>query len=328
MKILVTGGAGFIGSNLVDRLLKHKHEVVAIDDLSGGNIDNLPNDPSLYFEQEDCRDSHQIDKIFKEYRPDLVYHLAANAAENKSQFSPIDISSRGYMASINVLTSAIRHSVKKFIFTSSIAVYGKAQLPYRETDRPEPEDLYGIGKLAFEEALKVMSKVHGIDYVILRPHNVYGPKQSMADPFRNVVTIFMNSCLNNFPHILYGKGNMVRCFTYIDDVTDALYKSMDLSKTTINVGSSTPYTVKELSDLIIETSKIKVPQELVPPRPQEIMKAISDHTLSDKIFKIKPTSLEEGIKLTWKWVKNQPPVTPMYSNLEIVNDKLPVNWRK
>jgi UDP-glucose 4-epimerase len=231
------------------------------------------------------------------------------------------------MAGINVLTSSIRHGVKKLIFTSSIAVYGKAQLPYKETDKPEPEDLYGIGKLAFEESLKVMSRVHGIEYVILRPHNVYGPKQSMADPFRNVVTIFMNACLNEKPHVLYGEGKMVRCFTYIDDIVQALYKSLDLSGVTINVGSPQPHTVKELSDLIINVSKIKVAQEMLPPRPQEIMEAISDHTLSDKIFKIKPTPLEEGIKQTWKWVKNQPPVIPVYSNLEIVNDKLPVNWR-
>ncbi|MCL4416272.1 MAG: NAD-dependent epimerase/dehydratase family protein [Actinobacteria bacterium] len=186
MKILVTGGAGFIGSHLVDGLTADRHSVVAVDDLSGGHWRNIRSDGISI--RADCRDTKEMDKIFKKHKPQVVYHLAANAAENKAQFSPIDITSRNYDAFIKVLTPFIKYGGKRFIFTSSIAVYGKLQTPFMEHDKPEPEDLYGITKLAAEQTLQVMSSVHGFEYVITRPHNVYGPRQNMSDPYRNVVT--------------------------------------------------------------------------------------------------------------------------------------------
>jgi UDP-glucose 4-epimerase len=326
MNILVTGGAGFIGSNLVDRLLKEGHIVTAFDDLSGGYLDNLPNHPRLTFLNVDCQNFKMVDDNFINF--DVVYHLAANAAENKAQFSPVDISLRGYMAAINVLTAAIRHKVPKFIFTSSIAVYGNGTNGFKETDKPEPEDLYGIGKLAFEESLKVMADVHGFEYVILRPHNVYGPKQNMADPFRNVVTIFMNSILHNRPYVLYGNGEMTRCFTYIDDIVECLYKSLKLKDTTVNVGSSTPASIKELSNLILRITNSTLEPIMLPSRPHEVMQAVSDHTLASKLFKISETPLEYGLQKTWEWVKQHGPVETKLQDIEIDSDKLPVNWKK
>jgi UDP-glucose 4-epimerase len=326
MNILCTGGCGFIGSNLVDRLLKDGHNVCVFDDLSGGYIENLPFNPRLTFRSIDCRNFEQLDVNFEQF--DVVYHLAANAAENKAQFSPVDISSRGYMAAINVLTASIRHKVPKFIFTSSIAVYGNGANGFKETDKPEPEDLYGIGKLAFEEALKVMADVHEFEYVILRPHNVYGPKQNMADPFRNVVTIFMNSILHNKPYALYGNGEMTRCFTYIDDIIECLYKSLKLSNVTVNVGASTPTTIKELSNLILEITNSILEPIMLPARPHEVMQAVSDHTLASKLFEIKETGLKEGLLKTWGWIKQHGPVETKLQDIEIDSDKLPVNWKK
>ena len=193
VKVLVTGGAGFIGSHLVDKLIHKGYPVFVIDDLSGGRKENVNQSAKLY--QCDLRDVEKTDRIIKKIKPELVFHLAANAAENKAQFSPIDITSRNWNAFINTLVSSVRSGMKRIVVTSSIAVYGSLQTPFKETDRPEPEDLYGISKLAMEEALKVLSKVHKFEYVITRPHNVYGPRQNMTDPYRNVVTIFMNSLM-------------------------------------------------------------------------------------------------------------------------------------
>lgn len=324
MKILITGGAGFIGSNLADRLIK-EHQVFVVDDLSGGYKHNLPKEVKFY--KVDCRDFKKVDKVISKVKPEVVYHLAANAAESKAQFSPVDITSRGYQASVNVLTASIRHKVKKFIFTSSIAVYGRGQIPFKENDKPEPEDLYGIGKLAFEESLKVMSQIHGIDYVILRPHNVYGPKQNMADPFRNVVTIFMNSIMNNKSYCLYGYGRMVRCFTYIDDVVEALHQSLKLSKVTLNIGSSEAVTVSQLSKIILKVLGSDLKPKLLPKRPNEVLRAISDHSLSSRYLKVKETPLKVGIEKTWQWVRTQRPAKIRFDQIEIQSDKLPINWR-
>ena len=129
--------------------------------------------------------------------------------------------------------------MKRFIFTSSIAVYGKLQVPFKEKDKAEPEDLYGVSKLAFEQSLKILSRVHNFEYVITRPHNVYGPRQNMRDPYRNVVTIFMNSLLQNKRYHIYGDGEQRRCFSYIDDVISALIKCahQKVSGMTFNIGS-------------------------------------------------------------------------------------------
>src|SRR5258708_2872263 len=153
-RVLVTGGAGFIGSHLVDKLLKHGHEVCVVDDLSGGYRRNL--NPKAKFYKCDLRGRDPSDKrdifgICNHFQPEIVFHLGANAAENKAQFSPIDITSRNYDAFIHTLTAAIKikkSGFKRFVTTSSIAVYGALQTPFKESNKPEPEDLYGISKLA------------------------------------------------------------------------------------------------------------------------------------------------------------------------------------
>lgn len=322
MNILVTGGAGFIGSHLVDRLIDEGHQVTVIDDLSGGYLKNV--NQRAKFIEIDCRNSMEVDAVFQKF--DIVYHLAANAAESKGQYSPIDVTSRGYQASINVLTAAIRHTVKKFIFISSIAVYGHIQSPFREQCKPQPEDLYGIGKLAFEESLKVMADVHHFDYVILRPHNVYGPRQNMADPFRNVVTIFMNAILNEKPYALYGYGRMSRCFSYISDVIECMYQARKLKNKTVNIGSSEVSTIRHLSDLIQKTTNTRIPPYTLPARPREVARAVSDHTLAHKLFKYTDTPLDTGIAVTWEWVRSMGPVETKYDNIEI-HTNLPPNWK-
>lgn len=329
MKVLITGGAGFIGSHLVDRFLKNRDEVIVIDDLSGGYKRNL--DKSVKFYNVDLRDAKETDRTIKKIKPKIVYHLAANAAENKAQFSPIDITSRNYSTFINTLVASIKYGMKRFVITSSIAVYGGLQTPFKEKHKPEPEDLYGISKLAMEESLKVLSKVHEFEFVITRPHNVYGPRQNMTDPYRNVVTIFMNSILKKKPYYIYGKGNQRRCFSYIDDVVEALYKCAEakVNKMTFNIGADKDYSLNELSEVIQEVAGVNIPPVYIPDRPQEVKIAIADHAQAKKYLKYSDgTKLEDGLKKTWEYVKELGPQKEIFTEIELPSIKLPQNWSR
>lgn len=327
-KVLVTGGAGFIGSHLADKLIHNSHEVFIIDDLSGGKRENINPDAKFYL--CDLRDVKKTDHIIKKIRPEIVFHLAANAAENKAQFSPIDITSRNWNTFINTLISSIRAGMKRIIVTSSIAVYGSLQTPFKETDKPEPEDLYGISKLAIEEALKVLSKVHKFEYVITRPHNVYGPRQNMTDPYRNVVTIFMNSLMKKESYYIYGDGKQKRCFSYIDDVVEAIFASGfgDFHGITFNVGADRDYSLNELSDTIQQITKIYIPPIYIDERPQEVKIAVADHNLAKKYLRYKDqTSLKEGIRLTWEYAKKLGPQEYIFEEVELDSPLLPKNWK-
>lgn len=321
-KVLVTGGAGFIGSHLIDKLEAEGHDVWFLDDLSGGSLANLPGKTPGFL--IDLRNAERTAKAIELIKPEIVYHLAANAAENKAQFSPVDVTSRNYSAFINVLTPFIKYGGRRFVFTSSIAVYGALQTPFKETDKPEPEDLYGITKLAAEQTLKVMSQVHDFEYVIARPHNVYGPRQNMRDPYRNVVTIWMNKVIKGEHLPIYGDGLQRRCFSYIDDVVDALFKCgfKEVAGKTFNIGSDYDYCLNELARLITDGQV-----EYLESRPQEVKVAISDHTQCKNLLGYHETPLSEGIAITWEWAKRQGPQEPNYTFLEIPSDKAPSNWR-
>lgn len=327
-KILVTGGAGFIGSHLVDKLVEAKHQVFIIDDLSGGKKGNVNQKAKLFI--CDLRDSQKADKAIKEIRPEIVFHLAANAAENKAQFSPIDITSRNWNTFINTLVSSLQAGMKRIIVTSSIAVYGSLQTPFKETDKPEPEDLYGVSKLAMEEALKILSKVHKFEYVITRPHNCYGPRQNMNDPYRNVVTIFMNALLKGMPYYIYGDGKQRRCFSFIDDVVNAIFKCGfgNFNAMTFNIGADKDYSINELSKTIQQVTGINIPPVYLDERPQEVKEAVADHTQAKKYLGYKDkTSLSEGIKATWKYAKQLGPQEYIYDRVELDSPMLPKNWR-
>jgi UDP-glucose 4-epimerase len=291
MKIAVTGSAGLIGANLTKKLTKLGHEVYGIDLVTGC----------------DLGDEKNTDRVFSEIRPDFVYHLAAEAAEARGQTAPVDMTRQNSGIFVNTLKASINAGTKRFIYTSSVAVYGEANVPYKEDGPTIPKDIYGVNKLACEQMLKIMAKVHKFEYTIFRPHNIYGPGQSMKDPYKNVVALFMRKLLEGQPYVLYGEGKMRRAFSYVDDVVDALADALKpaYANQTLNVGSEKDVSIKELSDLIQEITGIRVEIELLKARPQEISMFLADHTNQRQLCKYKETPIREGLEKTWEWVKEQ-----------------------
>ena len=228
MRSLVTGGAGFMGSHVAEHLLKEGHEVVILDDLSGGFVDNIPK--GAKFVKGSITNKGLIDHLFQEYKFDYVFHLAAYAAEGLSHFIRTFNYDNNLMGSMNLINASIHHEIKCFVFTSSIAVYGSAQNPMTEDLSPQPEDPYGIAKAAVEQDLKVAHEMFGLNHIIFRPHNVYGEKQNIGDKYRNVIGIFMNRIMQGEPMAIFGDGDQSRAFTHIDDVAPIIAKSVNVQE--------------------------------------------------------------------------------------------------
>lgn len=324
MKVLVTGQSGLIGSHLVDLLIKHGHEVYGI------SRTNRNENPKCHNYCLDLNDTVKAKTIIESIAPEVVFALAANAAQGKSFFSPIDTTTNNINVFFNTLVPSIRAgSLKRVIFTSSAAIYGSIKNIFKESDTPAPQDIYGISKLMIEDSLKNMSPVHGFEYVIIRPHNVFGPRQIMDDPYRNVVTLFMNHILRGEPYSIYGDGEMRRCFSYVEDVVDIIYRSgfEEVAGMTFNVGSDLDWSLNQLSDAIQKISGQIVAPVYLPDRVQEVHAAILNHDLIKKTFGYKDTSLNEAIKKTWKWAKKQGPQEYVYTELELPNKLVPENWK-
>ncbi|MFN3876362.1 MAG: NAD-dependent epimerase/dehydratase family protein, partial [Flavobacteriales bacterium] len=222
---LVTGGAGFMGAHIVKELLDMGHAVVALDDLSGGFADQV--DPRAVFVQGSITDHALVDRLFEQHRFDHVYHLAAYAAEGLSHFIRRFNYTNNLIGSVNLINASVRHGVKCFVFTSSIAVYGALKPPMREDMAPMPEDPYGVAKLAVEQDLHAARGMFGLDYVVFRPHNVYGEFQNLGDRYRNVVGIFMNQLMQGRPLTIFGDGEQQRAFTYVGDIAPIIARAAE-----------------------------------------------------------------------------------------------------
>lgn len=337
MRILVTGSAGFMGSHLVDALLNLGHEVYGVDDFSGGCLRNV--NPKSKFTKLDLRDREKTRSYIEKVRPKIVFHLAADATEGRSQFTPINCTERNYLAYLNVLVPAIKNSLEKVLLTSSMSVYGVQKPPFSEDMERKPEDIYGISKAAMERATEILSEVHGFRYTIIRPHNVYGPRQNLADPYRNVVGIFINCILNNKHFYIYGDGKQKRAFSYIDDVTPFIVKAgfqKNCDGEIINIGPTKEYTINQLTKVVLKTffPSGRIPKSLrpkyLPPRPKEVKEAWCTEAKAKKILGYKTTvSLKEGVKRMVEWAKKIGPQKFIYlDDLEIVGKTTPVTWHK
>ncbi len=249
MKALVTGGAGFIGSHVAKSLLKEGYDVVVLDDLSGGNRSNVPQEAR--FIKGSITDYELLQQLFTEERFDYVFHLAAYAAEGLSHFIRRYNYQNNLIGSTNLINQSILHQVKCFVFTSSIAVYGAGQVPMTEALTPQPEDPYGVAKYAVELDLKAAHEQFGLDYIIFRPHNVYGEGQNAGDKYRNVIGIFMNLHEQGKPFTIFGDGKQTRDFIYVGDIADTCITALEGTVTgACNIATGTQSTLLDLIEVL------------------------------------------------------------------------------
>ncbi len=324
---LVTGGAGFMGSHVAESLLARGHELVVLDDLSGGFEDNIPQ--GARFVRGSILDRDLLEGLFDTYAFDFVYHLAAYAAEGLSHFIKRFNYENNLIGSVNLINASVNHGVKCFVFTSSIAVYGSGQTPMREEMAPAPEDSYGIAKLAVEQELRVSHEMFGLNYVIFRPHNVYGERQNIGDRYRNVIGIFMNQLLKSRPMTIFGDGTQRRAFTHISDVAPAIARSVEVSEArnqVFNIGADQPYTVNELADVVAASMGLDRRVEHLEAR-NEVKTAFSDHTKARRVFgSPSSTSLRDGVRAMAEWVKaHGARESCIFKNLEIAKN-IPPSW--
>ena len=304
-QVLVTGAAGFIGSHVARHLQKAGLKVIGLDDLSGGFRDYVPE--GVKFVEGSVSDSALVKKLFADNKFDYVFHLAAYAAEGLSHFIKHFNYTNNLLGSVNLINASVNHGVKCFVFTSSIAVYGRNQLPMTEDAMPQPEDPYGIAKYAVEMDLRESHEMFGLNYVIFRPHNVYGEFQNIGDRYRNVIGIFMNQIMQGQPMTIFGDGTQTRAFSYIDDVAPVIAASITRSKSynqVFNVGADKPYSVNELATVVTKAMGATSPIKHLEAR-NEVVHAYSAHEKVRQHFGdlIKNVSLEEGVAKMAAWAR-------------------------
>lgn len=328
MKSLVTGGAGFIGSHVARHCLEMGHEVVVLDDLSGGFGDQVP--AGATFVDGSVTDEALVTSLFDEHGFDYVYHLAAYAAEGLSHFIRRFNYRNNLIGSVNLINEAVKHDVRCFVFTSSIAVYGAAQLPMDEATVPQPEDPYGVAKYAVEMDLRAAHEMFGLNSVIFRPHNVYGENQNIGDRYRNVIGIFMNQIMQGQPLTVFGDGTQTRAFSYIDDVAPPIADCVNLPQAyneVFNIGADTPYSVNELAQVTARAFGVESEINYLPAR-NEVLHAYADHSKAQRIFEQgEPVALEDGIGRMAAWARTVGArQSAPFAGVEVLKN-MPPSWR-
>ena len=307
--VLITGVAGLLGSRLADWIIENKsdeYQVIGVDDLSGGYKDNIH--PDVKFWQMDLV-NHPIENIFEAHKIDYVYHFAAYAAEGLSPFIRSYNYDNNLKATARLVNECIKNDVKRLVFTSTMAVYGHGEGGiFHEDMIRNPIDPYGIAKMACERDIEVANEQHGLDYCIIRPHNVYGAKQNIWDKYRNVLGIWMYYLLNDQPITIFGDGTQRRAFSYIDDSLEPLFRAHlepKASKQIINLGGIEDYSILHCAEAL---QKVTGKGEIVHlEKRHEVHTAVPTWQKSVDIlgFEYK-TSLEEGLMRMWDWAQLQP----------------------
>jgi UDP-glucose 4-epimerase len=304
MKILVTGGAGFIGSNLVDALVAQGHEILVIDNLSSGQKEHLNQKAKLY----EADVSHQdISKIFETEKPEVIFHLAAQIDINKSVADPIWDAQQNILASINLLENAKKFGVKKFIFTSSAGVYGDNGII------PTPEDSpllapspYGTGKLATERYLDFYYKTFGLPYVALRLSNAYGPRQKSRSGGA-VIAIFCEKAVNGESGVIEGTGEQTRDYIFIDDIISAKLAALSSDKVGVyNIATNKEVSIKQIAETIKKLTDGKIDFVHGPARSVDQQRSALDYSRAKNELGWEPkVSLEQGLAKTLEWFKSK-----------------------
>ena len=309
MKIFVTGCAGLLGANYTRHLLANGHEVIGIDDLSGGYKAFVTKGENFSFVKLNLERRKKIVELFEEHKPEVLVHFAAYAAEGLSPFIRNYNYRNNLICSANLINECIKHDTK-FIFTSSMAVYGEQEPPFTEDKRPQPIDPYGIAKYAVECDLKLAHEQFGLRYNIVRPHNVLGIYQNIWDKYRNVIGIFIRKTLNGQPILVYGDGEQTRAFSdikYYMEPFDRLLTEYDGE--IFNIGADKHFTLNEVADAVQKVGKkygYEVPIEHGEPR-HEVKHAYCDHTKAKSMLQFRDgTNLEELIESMFVWAMKQP----------------------
>lgn len=305
--VLITGVAGLIGSNFARYLIDNKDvEVIGIDNFSGGQKEFVPD--GIIFYQTDLLDYDQVSKIFDQHQINYIYHFAAYAAEGLSPFMRVFNYRTNLLTTTNLINNAIKHKVKRFVFTSSMAVYGRGDPPFDENDDPSPIDPYGISKLACELDLKVAGEQHGLDWCVIRPHNVYGPQQNIWDMYRNVLGIWIYKLLNKEKLTIYSDGTQERAFSYIDDILEPLWNagiSPKASRQIINLGGIHHSQLKDVANILIDIAGYGEVVHLEPRH--EVKYAYSTYQKSVDLLGFEhKTNIRDGLTKMWKWAQKEP----------------------
>ncbi len=304
-KIIITGVAGLLGSRMAEWIIENhpEHTIIGIDDLSGGYKDYVP--AKVQFHQLDLSKDNITD-LFE--GATIVYHFAAYAAEGLSPFIRKYNYNSNLIATANVVNACIQHSISRLVFTSSMAVYGHGNPPFKEEDQPNPIDPYGVAKYACEMDIQIAAEQHGLEYCIIRPHNVYGYNQNIWDRYRNVLGIWMYQHINGLPFTIFGDGSQQRAFSFIDDCLLPLWKAGNDARAKnriINIGSWKYWSIKDAAETlkrIIGNGEIKHEQAR-----HEVKDALPAHELSVTLLDYEDkTTLEEGLTQMWNWAKQQP----------------------
>lgn len=308
MNILITGVAGLLGSRLGDYIIYNNlaNRIIGIDDLSGGYKENI-NDKIIFYENNIL--DINLSEIFKKEKPDVVFHLAAYAAEGLSPFIRTYNYDNNLKCTAKIVNECIKNNVKRLVFTSSLAIYGHGYGGiFHEDQKPQPIDPYGVAKYACEMDIQIAGEQHGLDWCIIRPHNVYGIKQNIWDKYRNVLGIWMYQHLNNQPMTIFGDGNQTRAFSYIDDSIPSLFKSgIDnrASKQIINLGGIKEYSINEANTIL--RNVIGDGSVIYKEKRHEVKHSIPTYQKSIDLLDFEhKTDLENGLRQMWHWAKQQP----------------------
>lgn len=325
--VLVTGGAGFIGSHVTDELLAAGYKVVVLDNLSGGFRENV--NEKAQFVAGSILDREKVDSLFEQYRFDYVFHLAAYAAEGLSHFVKRFNYENNLIGSVNLINASINHEIKCFVFASSIAVYGNLPVPMREEMTPRPDDSYGIAKFSVEQELRICRELFGLNSIIFRPHNIYGERQNLSDKYRNVIGIFISQILQGKPLTVFGDGEQTRAFSYIKDVAPiiALSIASDAAYNEIfNVGADQTYTINEVAARVCAFLGVEPRIDYLPER-NEVKDAYCSHAKVRAIFPGgEGYSFDAGLRRMVEWAKRTG-ITRSEASPEIeIRRQMPESW--